>query len=201
MEVFMDNIMIAATQNKGKLKELRQITEKFGLELVSMADAGYADLDVEETGTTFRENSLIKAKTVAELTGKPCIADDTGLCVDYLNGEPGINSARYSGVHGDDQANRTKLLKALEGVPAEKRGAHFTCCITVYYPDGKTLVAEGICPGRISEEEMGDGGFGYDKLFIPEGHEESFASLGVEVKNVIGHRARALAILEEMLGQ
>lgn len=195
----MKNIMLAATQNKGKLKELRLITEKFGMELQSMAEAGYADLDVEETGTTFRENSLIKAKTVAELSGKPCIADDTGLCVDYLNGAPGINSARYSGVHGDDQANRTKLLKELEGVPEEKRSAHFTCCITVYYPDGKTLVAEGICPGRIAEEEMGDGGFGYDKIFIPEGYDRSFASLGVDVKNEIGHRARALAMLEDML--
>ncbi len=195
----MDNIMIAATQNKGKLKELRQITEKYGQQLISMADAGLGDLDIEETGATFAENSFIKANTVAKLTGKPCIADDTGLCVDALDGAPGIHSARYSGVHGDDQANRTKLLADLEGVPFEQRTAHFTCCITLCWPDGRKLVAEGICPGHIGTEERGEGGFGYDKLFIPEGHTESFAQLGVDVKNEIGHRARALARLEELL--
>lgn len=196
----MDNIMIAATQNKGKLKELRQITEKYGQKLISMAEAGLGDLDIEETGTTFAENSYIKAHTVAQLTGKPCIADDSGLCVDALDGAPGIHSARYSGVHGDDQANRDKLLADLKDVPPEKRTAHFTCCITLCWPDGRTLVAEGICPGVIGTKEQGEGGFGYDKLFIPEGHSESFAALGVDVKNKIGHRARALARLEELLG-
>ena len=195
----MDNIMIAATQNKGKLKELRQITEKYGQQLVSMAEAGLGDLDIEETGETFAENSYIKAHTVAQMTGRPCIADDSGLCVDALDGAPGIHSARYSGVHGDDQANRTKLLADLKDVPAEQRTAHFTCCITLCWPDGKTLVAEGICPGRIAFEERGEGGFGYDKVFVPEGHTESFAQLGVDVKNKIGHRARALARLEELL--
>ena len=195
----MDNIMIAATQNKGKLKELRQITEKYGQQLVSMAEAGLGDLDIEETGETFAENSYIKAHTVAQMTGRPCIADDSGLCVDALDGAPGIHSARYSGVHGDDQANRTKLLADLKDVPWEQRTAHFTCCITLCWPDGKTLVAEGICPGRIAFEERGEGGFGYDKVFVPEGHTESFAQLGVDVKNKIGHRARALARLEELL--
>ena len=195
----MDNIMIAATQNKGKLKELRAITEKYGLALLSMADAGLADLDIEETGETFAENSFIKASTVANLTGKPCIADDSGLCVDFLGGAPGIHSARYSGVHGDDQANRDKLLADLEGVPEEKRAAHFTCCITLCWPNGRKLVAEGRVDGRIAFEEMGEGGFGYDKVFIPEGCDTSFAALGVDVKNRIGHRARALAKLEELL--
>jgi len=191
--------MIAATQNKGKLKELRQITEKYGQQLISMAEAGLGDLDIEENGTTFAENSYIKASTVANLTGKPCIADDSGLCVDFLDGAPGIHSARYSGVHGDDQANRTKLLKDMEGVPMEQRTAHFTCCITLCWPDGRTVVAEGICPGRIAFEERGEGGFGYDKIFMPENLNRSFAELGVEVKNEIGHRARALARLEELL--
>ena len=195
----MDNIMIAATQNKGKLKELRQITEKYGQQLVSMAEAGLGDLDIEETGETFAENSYIKAHTVAQMTGRPCIADDSGLCVDALDGAPGIHSARYSGVHGDDQANRMKLLADLKDVPWEQRTAHFTCCITLCWPDGKTLVAEGICPGRIAFEERGEGGFGYDRVFVPEGHTESFAQLGVDVKNKIGHRARALARLEELL--
>ena len=121
----MDNIMIAATQNKGKLKELRLITEKYGQQLISMAEAGLGDLDIEENGETFAENSYIKASTVANLTGKPCIADDSGLCVDVLGGAPGIHSARYSGVHGDDQANRTKLLADLKDVPMEQRTAHF----------------------------------------------------------------------------
>ena len=191
--------MIAATQNKGKLKELRQITEKYGQQLISMADAGLGDLEIEENGETFAENSYIKAHTVAQLTGKPCIADDSGLCVDILDGAPGIHSARYSGVHGDDQANRRKLLDDLKDVPEEKRKAHFTCCITLCWPDGRTVVAEGICPGRIAFEERGEGGFGYDKVFMPEGRDQSFAELGVEVKNEIGHRARALARLEELL--
>ncbi len=191
--------MIAATQNKGKLKELRQITEKYGQQLISMADAGLGDLEIEENGETFAENSYIKAHTVAQLTGKPCIADDSGLCVDILDGAPGIHSARYSGVHGDDQANRRKLLEDLKDVPKEKRTAHFTCCITLCWPDGRTVVAEGICPGRIAFEERGEGGFGYDKVFMPENLGQSFAELGVEVKNEIGHRARALARLEELL--
>ena len=191
--------MIAATQNKGKLKELRQITEKYGQQLISMADAGLGDLEIEENGETFAENSYIKAHTVAQLTGKPCIADDSGLCVDILDGAPGIHSARYSGVHGDDQANRRKLLYDLKDVPGEKSTAHFTCCITLCWPDGRTVVAEGICPGRIAFEERGEGGFGYDKIFMPEGKDQSFAELGVEVKNEIGHRARALARLEELL--
>ena len=197
----MDNIMIAATQNRGKLKELRQITEKYGQELISMADAGLGDLEIEENGETFAENSYIKASTVAKLTGRPCIADDSGLCVDALDGAPGIHSARYSGIHGDDQANRTKLLADLKDVPEEDRTAHFTCCITLCRPDGSSLVAEGICPGRIAFEERGEGGFGYDKVFIPEGQQETFAQLGTEVKNKIGHRARALARLEELLDQ
>ena len=197
----MDNIMIAATQNKGKLKELRLITEKYGQQLISMADAGLGDLEIEENGETFAENSYIKAHTVALLTGKPCIADDSGLCVDHLDGAPGIHSARYSGEHGNDQANRTKLLEDLKDVPAEERTAHFTCCITLCWPDGKTLVAEGICPGHIAFEERGEGGFGYDKIFMPEGYDRSFAELGVDVKNKIGHRARALARLEELLDQ
>ena len=191
--------MIAATQNKGKLKELRLITEKYGQQLISMKEAGLGDLEIEENGETFAENSYIKAHTVAVLTGKPCIADDSGLCVDILNGAPGIHSARYSGVHGDDAANRAKLLEDMKNVPAEERAAHFTCCITLCWPNGKTLVAEGICPGRIAFEEIGEGGFGYDKVFIPEGYDESFAALGVDVKNKIGHRARALARLEELL--
>ena len=197
----MDNIMIAATQNKGKLKELRQITEKYGQELVSMADIGLGDLDIEENGETFAENSYIKASTVAKLTGKPCIADDSGLCVDVLGGAPGIHSARYSGEHGNDQANRTKLLADLKDVPEGERTAHFTCCITLCWPEGETLVAEGICPGRIAFEERGEGGFGYDRVFLPDGYEETFAQLGTDVKNKIGHRARALARLEELLNE
>ncbi len=195
----MENILIAATQNKGKLKELKAITEKYGMKLVSMADAGLGDLDIEENGETFAENSYIKASTVARLTNKPCIADDSGLCVDVLGGAPGIHSARYSGVHGDDAANRARLLTDLAGVPEEERAAHFTCCITLCQPDGSALVAEGHCPGRIAFEEIGEGGFGYDKIFIPEGCDTSFAALGVDVKNRIGHRARALAKLEELL--
>ena len=191
--------IVAATQNKGKLGELRGITEKYGLELVSMAEAGLADLDIPENGTSFAENSLQKAKTVSELCDLPAIADDSGLCVDYLGGEPGVYSARYAGVHGDDALNRAKILRVMAGVPKEQRKASFHCCITLYFPGGKHISAEGVSVGEIAEKELGEGGFGYDKVFIPEGYDISYAQIGVEQKNKMSHRAKALAQLEEYL--
>lgn len=191
--------IISATQNKHKLEEIYAIIKNYNMELVTLETAGYEPVEIEENGKTCEENSLIKAKAVTDLTGEPAIADDTGLFVDAAGGEPGVNSARYAGIHGDDAANRTKLLKKLEGVPYEKRTAMFVTVITLTYPDGKTLVARGECHGHISEEERGDRGFGYDSIFIPVESDKTFAELPAEFKNSISHRKRALEKLEELL--
>ena len=191
--------IIAATQNAHKLVEIRAITDHFGFELVSQAEAGLADLDVEETGTTFEENSFIKADAICKATGEPAIADDSGLAVDILGGAPGVYSARFAGEHGNDAANRAKLLEELKDVLEGQRGAKFVCVITLVFPDGRKLVSRGECPGKIGFEEKGEHGFGYDSLFIPEGLEQTFAEVDAEVKNSMSHRARALANLKPML--
>lgn len=198
----MNGKMIMATQNKGKLEEIKGLVKEYGIEVQSMADAGLADLEIEEDGTTCQENSFIKANTVMKLTGLPAIADDAGLFVEALGGEPGIYSARYAGEHGDDSANRKKLLSELEKAGAdtkEKRKAYFICVITLVYPDGRKEVCEGYCHGSIAFEEKGSQGFGYDSVFIPDGYEETFAQLGVDVKNGFSHRAKALAELKTKL--
>lgn len=191
--------VISATQNKHKLEEIYAIIKNYNMELITLEAAGYKSVEIEENGKTCEENSLIKAKAVTDYTGEPAIADDTGLFVDAAGGEPGVNSARYSGVHGDDAANRAKLLKKLEGVPYEKRTAMFVTVITLTYPDGTTLVARGECHGHITEEERGDRGFGYDSIFIPVESDKTFAELPAEFKNSISHRKRALEKLEELL--
>ena len=191
-----------ATQNKGKLAEINKLVKEFGIDILSMADAGLADLDIVEDGTTCQENSFIKANTVMKMTGIPAIADDAGLFVETLGGEPGIYSARYAGEHGNDAANRKKLLEELAKRGAktkEERKAYFICVITLVYPDGKKIVCEGYCHGSIALEERGNMGFGYDSVFIPDGYEETFGQLGVEVKNSFSHRAKALAELKTRL--
>ena len=188
--------LIAATQNMNKLREIALITSDFGMELVPMKEV-LGDLDIEENGKTCAENSITKAETVCRLTGQASIADDSGIMVDALGGAPGVHSARYAGGHGDEVANRRKILREIEGLPMEERTAHFVCVITYVHPDGTEIVAEGICPGHISFEELGTGGFGYDSIFIPEGCEETFAQLPPEIKNTIGHRALALKKLRE----
>ena len=191
--------IIAATKNKGKLAELYTILKDHDIELVSWEEAGLGDFEIEENGSTCEENSYIKAKAICDMTGKAALADDTGLFVDAVSGEPGINSARYAGEHGNDKANREKLLCKLKGVPSEKRTAKFVTVITVVYPDGSCLVARGECPGYITEEERGERGFGYDSIFVPEGHEETFAQLPLEYKNSLSHRHMALLKLTELL--
>ncbi len=191
--------IIAATKNKGKKAELEAILKYQGIELISWDEAGLGDLEIEETGSTCEENSYIKAKTVCKITGKAALADDTGLFVDAAGGEPGINAARYAGEHGNDAANRAKLLRKLKGVPFEKRTARFVTVITVVYPGGEKVVARGECPGHISMEEKGDRGFGYDSIFIPEGHEKTFAELPAEYKNSLSHRHAALLKLTKLL--
>ena len=191
--------LIAASQNAHKIKEINEITASFGFDMVSMKEAGLGDLDIEETGTTFEENSLIKAEAIVRLTGKTAIADDTGLMIDALDGAPGVYSARFSGEHGNDAANRAKVLELMKDVPEEKRTARFVCVITLLYPDGKKLVARGTCEGKIAAEEIGEKGFGYDSIFIPEGQNITFAQMGSEGKNLISHRANALRLLKEAL--
>lgn len=194
----MKTTVIAATQNKHKLKELRAIMEKFGMEVISQAEAGLADVDVVEDGETFEENSYKKAYEIMKLSGKIAVADDSGLAVDYLGGAPGVYSARYAGEHKSDADNNKKLLEELANT--ENRSAKFVSVVTMVYPSGKVLAARGECPGRIIREPRGEGGFGYDPLFIAEGFDKTFGEISQEEKNLVSHRARALEKLEELLG-
>jgi len=204
-------IVIIASQNKNKIKEINAILEKYEMKAVPRDELGLPKDEVEETGETFEENSLLKAVAIREMIASdekfaqlaecPIIADDTGLMVDALDGAPGVYSARYAGEDCTYKDNYLKLLDALEGVPAEKRGACFETVITMLYPDGGRLIARGQCHGYITEEPLGDAGFGYDPVFRPEGYEETFAQMGSDVKNAISHRAAALAEMERQLAE
>lgn len=193
------NRMILASGNAHKLEEIMEITKEFGIELVSMSDAGLVDFDIEENGDTFEENSMIKAKAVVDKLSEATIADDSGLMVDYLDGAPGIYSARYSGEDKNYDANNKKLLKELAGVPQEKRTARFVSVITLLTPEGRSLVVRGEIEGVISEGESGSNGFGYDPLFYIPSKGKTFAELTSDEKNEISHRANALIKLKEEL--
>ncbi|MGB3366792.1 MAG: XTP/dITP diphosphatase [Acidaminobacteraceae bacterium] len=193
------NRMILASGNAHKLEEIMEITKEFGIELVSMSDAGLVDFDIEENGDTFEENSMIKAKAVVDKLGEATIADDSGLMVDYLDGAPGIYSARYSGEDKNYDANNKKLLKELSGVPMEKRTARFVSVITLLTPEGRSLVVRGEIEGVISEGEIGGNGFGYDPLFYIPSKGKTFAELNSNEKNEISHRANALIKLKSEL--
>lgn len=190
------NRMILASGNAHKLEEIMEITKEFGIELVSMSDAGLVDFDIEENGDTFEENSMIKAKAVVDELGEATVADDSGLMVDYLDGAPGIYSARYSGEDKNYDANNKKLLKELAGVPMEKRTARFVSVITLLTPEGRSLVVRGEIEGVISESETGGNGFGYDPLFYIPSKGKTFAELTSQEKNEISHRANALIKLK-----
>ena len=191
--------VVAATGNAHKLREIREITEAFGIRILSMKETDAADLEIEETGLTFEENSRIKAETVMKATGISAIADDSGLEVRALDGAPGVYSARFSGENATDESNNLKLLKLMKTVPDDQRQARFVSVITLCFADGNVLTARGECPGRVLREPAGTGGFGYDPLFLPDGYQETFAQLGEEQKNQMSHRARALAALGEQL--
>ncbi len=191
--------MIAASSNAHKIKEIQSIMSKFGVKVVSRKEAGVPEFEIEEDGETFEENSLKKAEAIMKATGKLTVADDSGLMVDYLGGAPGVYSARFAGEECDDEKNNEKLLKHLEGLPAEDRKAKFVSVITLMFPDGNTIVARGECPGRIIETPTGENGFGYDPIFVPDGLSKTFAQLSDKEKNSISHRARALEKLEEIL--
>ena len=213
---------ILASQNRNKIIEIRAILEKYGLYVISRDDAGLPKDDIEETGTTFEDNSYLKAYTIFEMIRKhpelseyldsPVIADDSGLMVDALGGAPGVYSARYAGEGCNYDDNNVKLLSELDGKSADERGAGFVTVITLIYPDGPgipkaaekkddayVLVAKGELRGHIADEKRGSEGFGYDPVFIPEGYDNTFAELGTDFKNTISHRAMALAELERLL--
>ncbi len=184
--------LVIASGNKNKLREIAEIFTQF--EVVSQKEMGF-DVDVEETGETFTENALIKARAAAQALGCAALADDSGLCVEALGGAPGVYSARYCGYHGSDKENRDLLLKNMQGI--ENRRAWFTCSVVLVYPDGRELVAEGHTYGKILTEEQGEGGFGYDCLFESEDLKKSFGLATAEEKNKVSHRYRALMSLLE----
>lgn len=186
--------LVVATGNAHKLREIAEIFTEYTV--LSQKQMGF-DEDVEETGATFAENALIKARSASKALGCIALADDSGLCVDALDGAPGIYSARYCGHHGDDKANRDLLLKNMQGVT--NRRAHFTSAVALVYPDGKELVVEGHTYGNILMKETGEGGFGYDCLFESEDLGKSFGLATAEEKNAVSHRFRALQALREKL--
>jgi XTP/dITP diphosphohydrolase len=186
--------LLLATRNQGKIVEFRRILDAVApgaIELVGLDQ--FPDLhDVDETGKTFEENALLKAREMSEATGLPAIADDSGLCVDALNGDPGIFSARWAGSHGNDQANLEKVLEQLKDVPDSERGAYFICVAALYLPDGRTFCEEGRFHGTILHAPVGENGFGYDPIFQPKGLEISSAQMSSEEKDAVSHRGKAL---------
>ncbi len=189
--------LILASNNKNKLREFRQLVKDLPIELISQKEAG-CDFEVEETGTTFEENAFLKASAVTNATGCAAVADDSGLCVDALNGEPGIYSARYGlGHEASDTERYQYLLKKLEGI--ENRSARFVCCICCTFPDGRVLKSRGECEGEVLLRPEGDGGFGYDPVFHPLCTEKGMAQLTPEEKNAISHRGNALRIFIPLL--
>ena len=180
---------VLATHNPGKLKEMGAILAQFGVEVVSPKDLGLT-VDVEETGATFAENAMLKAKAICAAAQLPAIADDSGLCVDALNGGPGVYSARYGGEGLDDRGRYMLLLNNMRGQTT--RAAHFACAIACAFPNGDTLTAEGRCDGTIAFAPMGEGGFGYDPVFFVPEKAKTFGQLTAEEKSAISHRGRAL---------
>jgi len=193
--------IVLASSNPGKLVEFNQMLAGSGFEVITQGSLGISDAD--ETGLTFVENALLKARHAAHASGLPALADDSGLCVDHLHGAPGLYSARYSGGHGDAAANNAKLLKELDGVPEGDRSAFFICVLVLlqHADDPAPLIAEGRWHGRILNEGRGTGGFGYNPVFLPEGRHESVAEMDTALKNKLSHRGQALTKLHARLAE
>ncbi len=191
--------MILASQNKHKLKEIEKITSNFGINLITMDEAGLGDMDVIEDTDTFEGNSEKKAREVMEASGLSSIADDSGLMVDAIGGAPGVYSARFSGPGATYDSNNKKLLEMMKDVPMEKRTARFVSVVTAVFTDGRKIVARGEIEGIIAFEESGKGGFGYDPLFYVPEKGKTFAELSEDEKNSISHRANALVLFRELL--
>lgn len=207
--------IVAATRNKHKIIEIEAITKEFGMSIISRDDAGVPDVEIEEDGKTFEENSYKKAYGIMKLCGEITIADDSGLEVDCIGGAPGVYSARFSAFEGpwpseedmgddentDDDDNNAKLIELIKDFPYEERTARFVSVITMVYPDGSSIVARGEVEGHLLLQPEGGRGFGYDPLFVPVGYDKSFGILSSEIKNSISHRANALKILRDKLAE
>ena len=206
--------VILASRNKKKIREMEALLAKYvdDVRILSLDDIGF-DGDIEEDGTTFEENALIKARTAMAASAAiaddripaiaddriPAIADDSGLAVDALDGAPGVYSARYAGGHGDDAANNACLLRNLSDIPVKERTARFVCCIACVFPDGREITVRGETEGLILDDPRGDGGFGYDPYFYYEPYGKTFAEMTADEKNAISHRGKAVAKLAEKL--
>lgn len=188
--------LLIATKNEGKVKEFKRRFESEDITVISLLDLEEAP-DVAETGSTFAENAVLKAEAIMRLTNQPVIADDSGLVVDALDGDPGVYSARYAGLDKDDEANIDKVLKEMKGIPEGKRTASFQCVLAVAIPDKKTEVFSGACNGTIAFERSGNYGFGYDPIFYVPSYGKTMAELSPDEKNAISHRGKALDRLEE----
>lgn len=189
--------LILSTGNKHKVDEIKDILKDLNIEVLSKNELDIEDFEVEEDGKTLEENSIKKARALADKCNYMVIADDTGLFVNALNGEPGVYSSRYAGEEGNDLNNSLKLLENLKGV--EDRSAYFKTVIALITEDKSLYTLEGVCKGSIITERRGTGGFGYDPIFMPEGYDETFSQLGHEIKNKISHRAKALVELKNVL--
>lgn len=190
--------IIFATGNQGKMREIRKILGDLNVEIVSMKEAGIS-VDIEENGATYEENALVKARAVAARTGDCVLADDSGLEVDRLGGEPGVHSARYLGEDTPYGVKNASLIKRLEGVPDEERTARFVCAIAAVLPGGRELTTRAAIEGRIGHEEKGSGGFGYDPIFYVPELQKTTAELTEEEKNLVSHRGQALRLMKEEL--
>lgn len=190
--------LVIASNNQNKIREIKQIIGDKFTKIYSLKEIG-VEVDVEETGATFFENSLIKAKAITEITGKASLADDSGLVVDVLGGAPGVYSARFAGEPCNDENNNDKLLKLLEGVKYEDKTARFVSVVTLYYPNGEYVFSEGSVEGHVLSERRGDGGFGYDPLFYCDKLGKTFGEASQEEKNLVSHRANALSELRKKL--
>ena len=189
--------VLIATKNKGKVKDFEAIFAPLGFEVKSMFDVAQ-DMDIEETGTTFEENAILKAEALADALQAIVIADDSGLAVDALNGEPGVYSARYAGDH-DDEANIVKVLENMKNVPTPNRTARFVCCIAISGPGMETKTFKGTCEGVITELKIGENGFGYDPIFYVPTLSRTMAQLTAEEKGKISHRGNAIRLLADAL--
>ena len=196
------NRLLLATTNPGKIAEYRALLKSVPLDMVGLREAGI-NLDIEEAGSTFEENALVKGRTCAQASGLLTLADDSGLCVDALSGAPGVFSARYA---RSDRARIERLLDEMKGVPDPQRSARFVCVIALAFPDGEALTFEGVCEGRIAHQPSGVNGFGYDPIFYLPDYGQTMAALPISIKDQISHRARAAAqarawLIERMVSQ
>lgn len=190
--------LVLATRNEHKTREIREILGGLPVRILNLEEAGSFP-EVVEDGRSFEENAVKKAMTIARASGMISMADDSGLVVDALDGQPGVFSARFAGLHATDAENNAKLLALLDGIGLPERKARFICCVAICDPRGQCTTVQGSCEGHIALQASGSGGFGYDPLFVPNGHSQSFAELPAEVKNAISHRGRALLQVRQAL--